>query len=99
MQVGPGLPQQPLDHAEMIAQDVRHVGVGFAETNHDLEQFPNRATGAPSGRRQSERAKSGFPDEIDLWEWKGPLTLAVARAFGDSVEKRVEIRRTEIEAM
>jgi hypothetical protein len=29
----------------------------------------------------------------------GALTLAVAGAFGDPVEKRVEIRRTEIEGM
>ena len=41
----------------------------------------------------------GLPDQIDLREWKGAFTLAVAGALSDPVEKRVEIRRTEIEAM
>ncbi len=99
MLVGPGLPHQPLDHAEMIAQDMRHVGVGLAETDDDLEQLPDRAAGAAGFGGQSERAKPGFSDEIDLWERKGALTLAVAGALSDPVEKRVEIRRTEIEAM
>ena len=84
MLIGLGPPHQPLDHAEMVAQDMRNVGVGLAEPDDDLEQFPDRTSGAAGFRRQSERAQPGFADEIDLRERKGTLTFAVACAFGDT---------------
>ena len=97
IRLGPA--HQPLNDAEMVAQDMRNVGVGLAEPDDDLEQLPDRTAGAAGFFRQPERAQPGLADEIDLRERKGTLAFAVAGSFGNTVEKRVQIRRAEIEGM
>ena len=78
MLIGSGLPYQPLDRVEMVAQDMRNVGVGFAQPDDDLEQLPDGAAGAACFFRQPERAQPGLADEVDLRERKGTLAFAVA---------------------
>ena len=82
----------------MVAQDMRNVGVGLAEPDDDLKQLPDRTAGAAGFCRQPERAEPGLADEVDLRERKGTLAFALAGSFGDTVEKRVQIWRAEIEA-
>ena len=72
---------QPLDHAEMVAQDMRDVGVGFAEANDDFEQFADRTSRAAGVGRQPQCAQPRLSDQVDLGEWQGALALAFACAL------------------
>jgi hypothetical protein len=87
---GSGVPlitHQPFDHAEMVAKDVRDVGVRFTKANDDLEQFADRAAGAAGGSRQAQRAQPSAPDEINRLKRQNTFPLAFAFALSDLGEQ------------
>ena len=91
------MPHQPLDHAEMVAQDMRDVGVGLAEANDDLEQLADGAAGTTGGGRQPQRAQLGAPDQVDRLERQNTFPLALAFAGGDLRKQFVEFGTAEID--
>jgi hypothetical protein len=93
----PGTTHQPFDHAEMVAQDVRDVGVRFTEANDDLEQFADGAAGAAGGSRQAQRAQLGAPDEINRLKRQDTFPLAFAFALSDLGEQVFQLGGAEID--
>src|ERR1700688_99307 len=97
---GSGVPlitHQPFDHAEMVAKDVRDVGVRFTEANDDLEQFADRAAGAAGGSRQAQRAQPSATDENNRLKRQNTFPLAFAFALGDLGEQVFQLGGAEID--
>ncbi|MGY3606313.1 MULTISPECIES: HEAT repeat domain-containing protein [unclassified Bradyrhizobium] len=95
----PGLTYQPFDDAEMVAQDMRHIGVGLAQANDDREEIADRAAGAAGGHRQPQCAETRALDEVDRVERKNAVAFPRARAFSDLIEHRVQFRRIRSERL
>jgi len=90
VQGGVDFRQQPLDEAEVRAQDLRQVGVGLAQFDEQVVELLHRAAQAAVLERHAQRAEALGVEPGHGFVGEFAVGLALGGALGDALEDGAE---------